>query len=171
MYLSKRRLDAFKVGGAPSRSCDTIEPFLIGGSFKGSGSAYGADWKPSKPEDYRLIGKPDINYWPDDYPNGAPEFKAFGGILMKYGFNPEEDSRFKTISEFKECIIRGGEPVFVWNGVQYGVCFYNDGYCIAHANGEHERICDTPDDVLEYTMGNNRLRDVITHVTVISRNI
>ena len=31
-------------------------------------------------------------------------------------YNSEEDNRFKTISEFKECIIRGGEPVFVWNG-------------------------------------------------------
>lgn len=37
-------------------------------------------------------------------------------------YNSEEDNRFKTISEFKECIIRGGEPVFIWNGITYGVC-------------------------------------------------
>jgi len=223
-------VNAYKIGGYAPDNCDTMSSYMVSA---GGGSAYGGDWKPSKPEDYRLIGKPGeikityakdgtrietkigadgravaerhyssnpnqkyhsnphdhkinwepprygipnfvkphINYWPDDYPNGAPEFKSFGGILMKYGFNSEEDNRFKTISEFKECIIRGGEPVFVWNGIQYGVCFHNDGYCIAHLSGEYERICDTPDDVLEYMMGNDSLRDVITQVTVISRNI
>ena len=48
-------LDAFKIGGSPQLNCDTIEPYLIG---KGGGSAYGAEWKPSKPEDYRLLGQP-----------------------------------------------------------------------------------------------------------------
>ena len=226
----KENLDAFKIGCASKLYCDTIEPYLIG---KGGGSAYGGEWKPSKPEDYRLLGqpgeikityakdgtkietkiggdgravaerhyssapnpkyhsnphdhkinwesprygipnfeKPHINYWPDEYPNGAPEFKLFGGMQVKYGLNSEEDNRFRTISEFKECIIRGGEPVFMWNGVQYGVCFHNDGYCIAHLDGEYEGIYHTPDDVLEYVVGNDRLRDVITQVTVISRNI
>lgn len=42
--------------------------------------------------------------------------------------NMMEDN-FKTISAFKECIIRGGEPVFEWNGVRYGVCFAGGGYC------------------------------------------
>ena len=31
---------------------------------------------------------------------------------MKYSFNSDEENRFETISNFKECIIRGGEPVF-----------------------------------------------------------
>ncbi|MEG1577445.1 MAG: hypothetical protein RR336_01625, partial [Oscillospiraceae bacterium] len=78
---------------------------------------------------------------------------------------------FKTISDFEECIIRGGEPIFVWNGVRYGVCFHDKGYCIAYVDGENERICNTPDDVLEYMVGNDRLRDVITQVTVIERTI
>lgn len=65
----------------------------------------------------------------------------------------------------------GGEPVFMWNGVRYGVCFHNDGYCIAHLYGKHKRIYHTPDDVLEYVVGNDHLRDVVTRVTVISRNI
>ena len=38
---------------------------------------------------------------------------------------------FKSIREFKDCIIRGGEPVFAWKGVCYGVCFHGEGYCIA----------------------------------------
>ena len=85
--------------------------------------------------------------------------------------NSEEDNRFKTISEFKECIIRGGEPVFVWNGESYGVCFADNGYCIARIDGTGEKMCSTPDSVLEYLLDGDRLRDVITRVTVISRNI
>ena len=80
---------------------------------------------------------------------------------MKYTFNSDEENHFKTISNFKECIIRGGEPVFIWKGLQYGVCFYGDKYCIALTNGEQEKICDTPDDVLNYQVGEDRLRDVI----------
>lgn len=50
---------------------------------------------------------------------------------MKYLYNSDEDNRFKTISEFVDCIIRGGEPVFEWNNECYGVCFAENGYCIA----------------------------------------
>ena len=223
-------LDAFKIGNTSIRNRDTIEPYQIG---KGGGSAYGGAWKPSKPEDYRLIGKPGeikityakdgtkietkigkdgkavaerhyttspnpkyhsnphdhkinwesprhgvpnfekphINYWPDEYPDGAPDFKTFGDMIMNYLFNTYEDNKFKTISEFKECIIRGGEPVFRWNSIVYGVCFSDSGYCIARIDGNCEKMCNTPDDVLEYMVGNDRLRDVITKVTVISRSI
>ena len=115
--------------------------------------------------------KPHINYWPEDYPDGAPEFKKMGGVMMKRDFANMEADHFKTISEFKECIIRGGEPVFAWNGTVYGVCFSESGYCIAHADGNFEKICRTPDDVLEYMVGNDRLRDVITRVTVLNRTI
>ena len=38
-----------------------------------------------------------------------------GAKVMKYLYNSDEDNRFKTISEFVDCIIRGGEPVFEWN--------------------------------------------------------
>lgn len=79
--------------------------------------------------------------------------------------------KFKTISAFKECIIRGGEPVFEWNGVRYGVCFADGGYCIAHTDGTFERIYNTPDELLEYVVGDERLRDIITKVHVVSRSI
>ena len=228
--LPKEDLEGYKIGGAISINYDIMAPYMVG---KGGGSAYGGGWQPSKPEDYRLIGKPGeikityakdgtkietkigedgravaerhhttspnpkyhsnphdhminwetprygipnfekphINYWPEEYPEGAPEFKMYGDYAMKYMHNSEEDNRFNTISEFKECIIRGGEPVFVWNGVAYGVCFSNTGYCIARRDGTFEKMCITPDDVLEYTLDGDRLRDIITKVSVISRNI
>jgi len=115
--------------------------------------------------------KPHINYWPADYPGGAPEFKADRRPIPMNSIDFAERNRFKTISEFKECIIRGGEPVFSWNGTKYGVCFHEDGYCIADIHGDNEKICKSPDEVLEYTIGSDRLRDIITQVAVISRNI
>ena len=90
---------------------------------------------------------------------------------MKYKHNSEEENRFKTISEFKECIIRGGEPVFIWNGIEYGVCFVEDGYCIAQTDGRNEKICKTPGDVLSYMLGDTLLHDVVTQVTVVSRSL
>ena len=87
------------------------------------------------------------------------------------GFITEDESRFETISEFQECIIRGGEPVFEWNGVRYGVCFAGVGYCIAHIDGSYERIYNTPDDLLAYMVDGERLRDINTKVYVVSRSI
>ncbi len=40
--------------------------------------------------------KPHINYWPEDFPNGIPEFKSAGRNYMKNYFNTEEDNRFKN---------------------------------------------------------------------------
>ena len=34
-----------------------------------------------------------------------------------------------------------------------------------------EKLCDTSDEVLEYMVGSDRLRDVITQVTVLDRSI
>lgn len=224
-------LDSFKIGGQSKPLYDTMAPF-IDVPLKGGGSAYGGKWKPSKPEDGRLIGEPGeikITFKPDgtkietkigpdgfaererhhtsapnpkyhtnphdhvinwhtpregmpnfgepiDYWDGnPPEFKAFlwSGHMNSviYSTSTPEDNRFKTISEFKECIIRGGEVIFSWRQVQYGVFKNKLRYCIALADGEQEKWCDTPDEVLEYMVGEDRLRDVITQVTVLDRTI
>lgn len=63
-YMSYERnykaedLDVFKIGETYRPECDTIEPYLIGGTYKGGGSAYGGKWKPSKPDDERFLGEP-----------------------------------------------------------------------------------------------------------------
>ena len=88
-----------------------------------------------------------------------------------YDTSTPEDMRFKTISEFKDCIIRGGEVVFSWNAKHYGVFKGSSQYCIALSDGAEEKWCDTADEVLEYIIGGDRLRDVITQVTVAERTI
>ena len=78
---------------------------------------------------------------------------------------------FRTQSDFVNCVIRGGEPVFLWNGARYGICFVNTGYCIAHIDGSSESLYEDAEALLEHSFGDDKLRDVITKVDVISRNI
>ena len=121
------------------------------------------------PDEHPDFG-PAINY----YDGNVPEFKSkSGGVcdIMKTTENRLEDDHFKTISDFKKCMRFHGEVVLQWHSEQYGVFWDGSRYCIAKKDGSHEKWCDTADEVLEYMVGNNRLRDVITQVTVIERTI
>ena len=216
--------------------------------WKGSGSAYGGQWKPKKPGDEKFLGQPnsiqtfyenyriDVKYgadgraimmrhytstpnpkhhtnphdhiilWdpnrgnplpqgPINYPNGAPEFKHY--VKEEYSMNktskvPEgnslEENRFQSISEFKWCVNDGGEVVFEWKGNHYGIghpnnkilisanCYEKNGkFYNANTNQEYtaedELWGDTADDILEFNVSGDRLRDVITQVTVLDRTI
>lgn len=115
-----------------------------------------------------------INYWDGN----VPDFKSYRRCSMAYNVltshNSLEDNRFKTISDFKWCIDRGGEVEIEWHGVHYGIIRYgkDDKITIYIWNQpETEHCFNTADEALEYMVGNDRLRDVITRVTVIDRTI
>ncbi len=79
--------------------------------------------------------------------------------------------RFKTIGEFKDALNRGAEIEFEWKGVEYSLTPV-DGCCFSIAvalRQETEKLCSTTDDVLEYMLGDDKLRDVVTNVNVIDR--
>lgn len=99
------------------------------------------------------------------------------------GINSIEENRFKSISDFKWCMKRGGEVQFDWKGVSY-CCFGCVSKALeesprmlisqagsAEVNHRTEKWCDTADEVLEYMVGDDRLRDVITKVTVLERTM
>lgn len=88
--------------------------------------------------------------------------------------NSEEDNRFDTIYDFQQCINRGGEVEFEWKNVLYGVVRFGTDNMITiyEANRpETEMVCQTVDDALEYMVGGDRLRDVITRVRVLFRSV
>ena len=239
-YMSYERnyksedLDAFKIGETYRPERDTIEPYLIGGAYKGGGSAYGGKWRPNpnKPQDQRFLGKPgeikttykngyrvdtkigedgravtERHYtdhkqpwahtnphdhpihwnnpagYPDpqpaiNYPNGAPEFKQWREAcnMIKNTVSPDipsEQNRFVSISDFKTCMKWHGEVEFMWNENLYSITPRSNGrISISMAYREDtEKLCDTSDEVLEYMVGSDRLRDVITQVTVLDRSI
>ncbi len=87
--------------------------------------------------------------------------------------NSPEQNHFTTISDFKTCMRWHGEVEFIWNEILYCITHRRSGkISISVANQEEtEKLCDTPDEVLEYMVGSDRLRDVITQVTVLDRTI
>ncbi len=127
--------------------------------------------------------------WDDRGPHLSQEeysVKQYSGRIKMSAFVPPnsiEQNRFESISDFKWCMERGGEVQFDWKGVSY-CCF---GYICpapgkkprmaiaqagsAEVNAQTEKWCDTADELLEYMVGGDRLRDVITQVTVWDRTI
>ena len=128
--------------------------------------------------------------WEGGYPHLIPDtsigkaFYSAGRMNKMYSqSNSLEDNRFKSISDFKWCMRQGGEVQFIWNGTTY-CCFgkivapggVSPRMVIAQAgsvevNIKTEKWCDTADELLEYMVGEDRLRDVITQVTVVERTI
>ena len=112
-----------------------------------------------------------------NYPDVAPEFKNYTYITrMTEKMNSLEQNRFKTISEFKECLHYHGEVEFEWKGIQYSITHpsvpMRPSINIAEAfKDETEMFADTADEILEYMVAGDRLCDVITQVKVWFRSI
>ncbi len=92
------------------------------------------------------------------------------GVITNLTYN-EEAMRFKTISEFKDCVKRGAEIVIEWNGVEYGIFWDHASkrHYIGHDSPDTNVYYDTPDELLEYKLGEDHLRDIITKAIVIDR--
>lgn len=78
--------------------------------------------------------------------------------------------RFKTISELKESMRYGAEVVIEWKGIEYGIWSESGGIRITTDHAP-EQVFHSVDDALEYRVGGDRLRDIITEVEVTERTI
>lgn len=98
------------------------------------------------------------------------------------GPNSPEENRFKSISDFKWCVNCGGEVQFEWKGKVFGIWpklqQTPDGplkmlisQVLVDDMEETELWCDTADELLEYVIDGDRLRDIITQVEVMDRTI
>ena len=115
-------------------------------------------------------------------------YKVVNLFMTTIRRNTIEENRFKTISDFKWCVDCGGEVEFEWKGKSYSVTHpegrINIGEGYYKKDGKyfnalsHEECIDvdgmwgdTVDEILEYKVGGDRLRDVITQVEVTERTI
>ena len=129
----------------------------------------------------------DINYWPEDYPNGAPEFKRLflsvgGPNAMSIEYDPEiiieydpEVWRFKTISEFREFVKGGWLCNIEWQGTIYHICTLRiDGkrkILFAEFGTEKEWFFDDVEQLLSYQFDEFCLKDIITKAEVLERSV
>lgn len=161
----------------------------IGQDGKGDVERHNTDhnkpWAHTDPHDHTIDwsnGYPQFSK-PINYPNGAPSFEDVYGGGKSYmnnlngkmiSQNTTEQNRFVNISDFKWCMKCGGEVQFLWRGKRYVAVRYgvNDKITICEAYNQSSEISyDSADDALEFMVGEDRLRDVITQVTVIERTI
>lgn len=149
---------------------------------------HGKPWAHTDPHDQEIDwsqGFPSLGS-PINYQGEAPDFKRYmgGEDMSNYIiFQDPERNRFKTIGDFKMCMRQGGEVQFEWKGIDY-CCFG----CLCQKPGDKPRMMisqagpeeetsltelwgDTADELLEYIVGGDRLRDVITQVEVWERTI
>lgn len=152
--------------------------------------------KHTNPHDHMINWDPNrgnpLPQRPINYPDEVPEFKYYREVNTQMKVNKNivknEEDQFKTISEFKWCVDCGGEVEFQWKGKSYSITHpdgrinIGEGYYIK--DGKNYNVLsnepcidiegmwgDTADDILEYIVGGDRLRDVITQVDVVVRTI
>lgn len=152
--------------------------------------------KHTNPHDHMINWDPNrgnpLPQRPINYPDVVPEFKYYREVNTQMKVNKNivknEEDKFKTISEFKWCVDCGGEVEFQWKGKSYSITHpdgrinIGEGYYIK--DGKNYNVLsnepcidiegmwgDTADDILEYIVGGDRLRDVITQVEVVVRTI
>lgn len=115
---------------------------------------------------------------PINYPDGnIPDFKTIGKVnnmcnspkyISEYSFDSTED--------FKNSLINGREIQFRWENIEYGVFHdYDEGekaFFICEANKDNEgTYFETIDELLEFKIQGQVLKEIITQVEVCWRNI
>lgn len=87
-----------------------------------------------------------------------------------------EFDKFESISDFKQSITWGKEIEFEWNGVIH-VAFRFEGkgdkeYLLGEANTDSKDVYfSSADSMLDFEIDGQKLRDIITEVDVIHRNL
>lgn len=130
----------------------------------------------SNPHDHKIewVGPDNHPQWGTitNYPDGnVPDLKAcyWKGVHIMAQYDPEV-LRFKTISEFKQSMRYGAEVVIEWKNKEFGIWSECDGIRITSIDSPEQHY-NSADDALEHIVCGDRLRDVITQVTVIDRTI
>lgn len=140
----------------------------------------------SNPHDHVIEWAPDgsprpgsqINYWDGD----VPMLKSMKGISYMDSIiqtNSVEDNAFVSIADFQDCMRRGGEVQFTYNGKNYGVFPLQKRtpdsdyqmYIWQSGNDDSEAWYDDSDALLDYVIEGKKLREIIKEVEVFERTV
>ena len=96
------------------------------------------------------------------------------------------DMNFESLSDFKWSLEYGGEIVFQWKGKSFGAFKYMrktpdspEQFCIGpsdttqknHPGKYDDYYADTVDEILDYIIDGNKLRDIVSEISVEWRTI
>ena len=138
-------------------------------------------WNHTNPHDHKInwnypkpgfpnFEKPHINYHGD-----IPEFKNHKGISnmnKNIAYINDYESHFESISDFEDCMVRGGEVLFRWNNKTYSITHCDDKIAISESyKQETEMLYLTADEVLNYKLDETPLKEVIKKVDIICRSL
>lgn len=78
-----------------------------------------------------------------------------------------KNERFESVDEFYDNLERGGEIEFQYKGKHYAITHSSKGIHLIEAyNNESERIFKTPEDLGEYKVFGEKIKDIITKADV-----
>lgn len=89
---------------------------------------------------------------------------------LKY---PDYNS-FKSLSDFKRCVLHGSEIEFVWEDKEYWITYYEKGKISVYQSyrPDTEKVYNTVDDLLLYQLETGEyLKDIILKAIISSRTI
>ncbi len=117
------------------------------------------------------------NNFPDfhsqtNYHDNIPEFKMFGGFVMKSDKNIIEYSKYESVDDFIKSIKYGKEVGICYKGVDYGIFLIDGIYYFGESKHEETEVSfSSVEDLLEIDIQGARLKDIITEVELWLRNV
>ena len=96
-------------------------------------------------------------------------YKIMGENMAKYDY----EDNFNTKFEFKESVEAGSEIVFEWNDKEYGLFkVANQKWVLSPDDtGDNDVFFYNIEDLLDYKIDNEKLKDICTKFTVIDRTL
>lgn len=115
-------------------------------------------------------GSPNFNHPQINYYDTVPEIKYYS---VKDALMMKEDMKYSTIFEFKNSLIYGTEIIFKYQGEEYAAFnLGNEKYVLCRSrSGNGDETFESADDLMNAKFGDKKLRNIVTKLEVLHRNI
>ncbi len=130
------------------------------------------DWSNGYPNPQSPINYPDRSFIPNLWE--LLTMKTWNDEEITEMQNILKFEHFESISEFKLCMnCSGGEVEFRWHGKDYACTHVQDGsMCISEANKQETALfSNNIEEILDYLIDGQKLREMITDVEVLFKSI
>lgn len=78
---------------------------------------------------------------------------------------------FSSLTEAKESILNGGEIIFSYNEKEYGILRNSNEFILAKTDGSDEVMFISLEALLDYQLGDSRIRDILKNTEILYKNL